>query len=113
MKNPISLLQEVMIKKKSMVHYEFLNSVEDHTDSDKPFTCKVQCNGLSAIGRGYRKKEAKHNAAKALLEILQITSDNDKEWDELVPNDENYENAIGALWVITKTIWREYSPINS
>ncbi|XP_012255614.2 RISC-loading complex subunit TARBP2-like [Athalia rosae] len=67
-KTPISILQEMMVKKSMVPNYELIhNGGGTHLNT---FTYQVSCNGLSATGTGRCKKDAKHEAAKAMLETI-------------------------------------------
>lgn len=67
-KTPVSMLQEMMQKKGSPPAYELIhNGGGTHQNI---FTYKVSCNGLSATGTGRNKKDAKHEAATAMLETI-------------------------------------------
>ncbi|XP_026667267.1 RISC-loading complex subunit tarbp2-like [Ceratina calcarata] len=68
MKSPISILQEIMKKKQEVPIYDLIvNQGGTHINT---FVYKVSCDNLVATGKGRSKKEAKHNAANALLEII-------------------------------------------
>jgi len=64
-KTPVSILQEMMVKQGMVPDYELIhNGGGRHVNT---FTYRVICDGLTAIGSGRCKKEAKHEAAKAML----------------------------------------------
>ncbi|XP_012229073.1 RISC-loading complex subunit TARBP2-like [Linepithema humile] len=64
-KTPVSILQEMMVKQGMIPDYELIHDGGGrHVNT---FTYKVTCDGLSAIGMGRCKKDAKHEAAKAML----------------------------------------------
>ncbi|OAD53780.1 Interferon-inducible double stranded RNA-dependent protein kinase activator A [Eufriesea mexicana] len=67
-KTPVSILQEMMIKNLTVPTYELIhNGGGSHMNS---FTYQVTCNELTATGVGRSKKDAKHEAAKAMLETI-------------------------------------------
>lgn len=67
-KTPVSILQEMMVKKCMVPNYELIfNGGGSHLNT---FTYQVSCNGLKANGTGRCKKDAKHEAAKAMLETI-------------------------------------------
>ncbi|XP_046734161.1 RISC-loading complex subunit TARBP2-like isoform X2 [Diprion similis] len=67
-KTPVSILQEMMVKKCTIPNYELIyNGGGSHENT---FTYQVTCDGLSATGMGRCKKDAKHEAAKAMLETI-------------------------------------------
>lgn len=67
-KTPVSILQEMMVKKCMVPNYELIhNGGGGHVNT---FTYQVSCDGLSAKGTGRCKKDAKHEAAKAMLETI-------------------------------------------
>ncbi|CAL1684123.1 unnamed protein product [Lasius platythorax] len=64
-KTPVSILQEMMVKQGMIPDYELIHDGGGrHVNT---FTYRVICDGLSATGTGRCKKEAKHEAAKAML----------------------------------------------
>lgn len=64
-KTPVSILQEMMVKQGMIPDYELIHDGGGrHVNT---FTYRVLCDGLSATGTGRCKKEAKHEAAKAML----------------------------------------------
>ncbi|XP_017892920.1 RISC-loading complex subunit tarbp2-like [Ceratina calcarata] len=68
MKSPITILQEIMRKKQEVPIYDLIvNQGGTHINT---FVYKVSCDRLVATGRGRSKREAKHNAANALLEAI-------------------------------------------
>nr|XP_050856164.1 interferon-inducible double-stranded RNA-dependent protein kinase activator A-like [Vespula vulgaris]XP_050856165.1 interferon-inducible double-stranded RNA-dependent protein kinase activator A-like [Vespula vulgaris]XP_050856166.1 interferon-inducible double-stranded RNA-dependent protein kinase activator A-like [Vespula vulgaris] len=67
-KTPVSILQEMMVKKQMIPDYELIHDGGGtHVNT---FTYRVTCEGLSATGTGRSKKDAKHEAAKAMLEKI-------------------------------------------
>lgn len=67
-KTPVTLLQELLIKKQLLPTYSLiLNGTGTH---DPIFKYEVSASGESAVGSGKSKKEAKHEAARLLLEKL-------------------------------------------
>ena len=75
-KTPVSVLQEMMTKKHCIVTYELIH--DGGGSHENTFAYKVECDGLSAVGTGRFKKEAKHNAAEEMLKkissgLLQLT----------------------------------------
>ncbi|KAL6264507.1 hypothetical protein P5V15_004615 [Pogonomyrmex californicus] len=64
-KTPVSILQEMMVKQGMIPDYELIHDGGGrHVNT---FTYRVSCDGLSATGTGRCKKDAKHEAAKAML----------------------------------------------
>ncbi|XP_012535170.1 RISC-loading complex subunit TARBP2 [Monomorium pharaonis] len=64
-KTPVSILQEMMVKQNMIPDYELIHDGGGrHVNT---FTYRVSCDGLSATGTGRCKKDAKHEAAKAML----------------------------------------------
>lgn len=64
-KTPVSILQEMMVKQGMIPDYELIHDGGGrHVNT---FTYRVECDGLSATGTGRCKKDAKHEAAKAML----------------------------------------------
>jgi len=64
-KTPVSILQEMMVKQGMIPDYELIHDGGGrHVNT---FTYRVTCDGLSANGTGRCKKDAKHEAAKAML----------------------------------------------
>jgi len=64
-KTPVSILQEMMVKQGMIPDYELIHDGGGrHVNT---FTYRVTCDGLSATGTGRCKKDAKHEAAKAML----------------------------------------------
>ncbi|XP_072743893.1 protein Loquacious [Anoplolepis gracilipes] len=64
-KTPVSILQELMAKQNMAPDYELIHDGGGrHVNT---FTYRVKCDGLTATGTGRCKKEAKHEAAKAML----------------------------------------------
>nr|UJZ92583.1 RISC-loading complex subunit tarbp2-like protein [Scaphoideus titanus] len=73
-KTPVSILQEILQKKGLTPQYELIyNGVGT---PDPIFKFRVTAEGLTAIGDGKSKKEAKHDAAAMLLRRL-LTNRND------------------------------------
>lgn len=67
-KTPVSILQEMMVKKGTNLNYDLIhNGGGSHQNI---FTYQVSCIGLTATGTGRCKKDAKHEAAKAMLEAI-------------------------------------------
>ncbi|XP_015608510.1 RISC-loading complex subunit TARBP2-like [Cephus cinctus] len=67
-KTPVSILQEMMVKKGTVPNYELIyDGGGSHINT---FTFQVTCDGLSATGTGRCKKDAKHEAAKTMLETI-------------------------------------------
>nr|XP_034191620.1 RISC-loading complex subunit TARBP2-like isoform X1 [Osmia lignaria] len=67
-KTPVSILQEMMVKKHTVPNYELIH--DGGGTHMNTFTYQVTCDGLSATGTGRSKKDAKHEAAKAMLETI-------------------------------------------
>jgi hypothetical protein len=67
-KTPVSMLQEMMVKKGSIPNYQLIyNGGGSHQNI---FTFQVSCDDLKASGTGRCKKDAKHEAAIAMLEAI-------------------------------------------
>lgn len=67
-KTPVSILQEMMVKKQTVPNYELIhNGGGTHINV---FTYQVSCDGLTATGTGRSKKDAKHEAAQAMLKAI-------------------------------------------
>ncbi|KAK9512075.1 hypothetical protein O3M35_000584 [Rhynocoris fuscipes] len=67
-KTPVTMLQELLIKKQLIPTYNIIfNGAGTH---DPLFKYEVAACGASAVGSGKSKKEAKHEAARLLLEKL-------------------------------------------
>lgn len=114
-KTPVSILQEMMIKELTVPTYELIhNGGGSHMNS---FIYQVTCNNLTATGVGRSKKDAKHEAAKAMLETiathrgyLQLPPSTEQTSVrtplpptvpeiERIPPDVPFVNAVGALQV--------------
>lgn len=68
-KTPVAILNEIMVKIRSTVVYELC---PDELKCNPPvFTYKVTCDGVATLGSGRSKKEAKQNAAQAMLDKIQ------------------------------------------
>ncbi|XP_061932018.1 interferon-inducible double-stranded RNA-dependent protein kinase activator A homolog [Apis cerana] len=67
-KTPVSILQEMMIKNKITPNYELIH--DGGGSHMNVFAYQVKCDDLIASGIGRSKKDAKHEAAKAMLEII-------------------------------------------
>ncbi|KAK2587046.1 hypothetical protein KPH14_011000 [Odynerus spinipes] len=67
-KTPVSILQEMMVKKHMVPDYVLIH--DGGGTHMNTFTYRVTCEGLSATGTGRSKKDAKHEAAKAMLETI-------------------------------------------
>lgn len=67
-KTPVSILQEMMVQNQITPNYELIH--DGGGTHINTFTYKVICDGLSATGTGRCKKDAKHEAAKAMLETI-------------------------------------------
>lgn len=67
-KTPVSILQEMMVKEQTVPNYELIH--DGGGTHMNTFTYQVTCDGLRAIGTGRSKKDAKHEAAKAMLEVI-------------------------------------------
>ncbi|XP_053989742.1 RISC-loading complex subunit TARBP2-like [Hylaeus volcanicus] len=67
-KTPVSILQEMMVKKQTVPDYELIH--DGGGTHINTFTYKVTCDGLSANGTGRSKKDAKHEAANAMLQAI-------------------------------------------
>ncbi|XP_011312769.1 probable RISC-loading complex subunit BRAFLDRAFT_242885 isoform X2 [Fopius arisanus] len=67
-KTPVSILQEMMVKKGSVPNYELIH--DGGGSHENTFTYRVTCEGLLATGTGRCKKDAKHAAASNMLEAI-------------------------------------------
>ncbi|XP_043261737.1 interferon-inducible double-stranded RNA-dependent protein kinase activator A-like [Colletes gigas] len=67
-KTPISILQEMMVKKQIVPDYQLIH--DGGGTHINTFVYKVTCDGLTANGTGRSKKDAKHQAAKAMLQTI-------------------------------------------
>jgi len=67
-KTPVSILQEMCIRKGDVPQYELIH--DGGGSHEALFKYKVLVGEMSAIGSGRSKKEAKHDAAKCLLNRL-------------------------------------------
>lgn len=94
-KTPVTLLQELLLKKGETPDYVLLhNGVGTH---DPLFVYEVTGLGKTAVGRGKSKREAKHAAAQ---ELLYMINDTERKLESVVQSpyaDVLKENAIGAL----------------
>ncbi|KYQ51235.1 hypothetical protein ALC60_09700 [Trachymyrmex zeteki] len=69
-KTPVSILQEMMVKQGMIPDYELIHDGGGrHVNT---FTYRVTCDSLSATGTGRCKKDAKHEAAKAMLTEIAV-----------------------------------------
>lgn len=67
-KTSVSLLHEMMAQQKQVVNYELIkDGGGTHVNH---FVYRVSCQGLQATGEGRSKREAKHEAAEAMLYAL-------------------------------------------
>ncbi|KAJ8670743.1 hypothetical protein QAD02_002002 [Eretmocerus hayati] len=73
-KNPISFLQEYMMAKKKVAPNYIVIDERKGTHINS-FIIRVECNGKHADGKGSSKKEAKTEAAKNMLKMLQLGQD--------------------------------------
>lgn len=69
-KTPVSILQELMTKRCIIPTYEVLPDSEGVGTHSPLFYCRATAAGISAIGKAHSKKEAKHEAARLVLEKL-------------------------------------------
>lgn len=69
-KTPVSILQEMMVKKCVTPNYELIH--DGGGTHANTFTFQVSCDGLTARGTGRCKKDAKHEAAKNMLEAIAL-----------------------------------------
>lgn len=67
-KTPVSILHEIMAKNLATPNYELIH--DGGGTHINTFTYRVTCEGLTATGVGRSKKDAKHEAAKAMLEAI-------------------------------------------
>lgn len=70
-KTPVSILQEMMVKKQIVPQYDLIH--DGGGTHINTFIYRVQCDGLSATGQGRCKKDAKHEAAKAMIQAIATT----------------------------------------
>lgn len=69
-KTPVSILQEMMVKNGTTPNYELIHDGGGtHVNT---FTYRVTCDTLVATGTGRCKKDAKHEAAKSMLEAIAV-----------------------------------------
>ncbi|KAF7997415.1 hypothetical protein HCN44_005986 [Aphidius gifuensis] len=71
-KTPISILQEMMVKKGQVPKYQLIH--DGGGTHENTFTWSVACEGLVAKGTGRCKKTAKHIAANKMLELIADTN---------------------------------------
>lgn len=67
-KTNVSILQEMMVKKGTVPNYELIH--DGGGTHINTFTYRVTCDGYVADGTGRCKKDAKHTAAKNMLDII-------------------------------------------
>ncbi|XP_068988366.1 protein Loquacious-like [Bombus flavifrons] len=67
-KTPVSMLHEIMAKNLVTPNYELIH--DGGGTHINTFTYRVTCEGLTATGVGRSKKDAKHEAAKAMIEAI-------------------------------------------
>ncbi|XP_073980908.1 protein Loquacious-like isoform X3 [Rhodnius prolixus] len=99
-KTPVTLLQELLVKQQQLPAYSLiLNGTGTHQPI---FKFEVSASGETAIGTGKSKKEAKHEAARLLLEKLR--HGNDVKNDDIIDININSpyaevvkDNAVGML----------------
>lgn len=99
-KTPVSMLQEMCIRKGGLPHYELIH--DGGGSHEALFKYKVCVGEVIAVGTGRSKKEAKHDAAKTILKKLQEQQEQDDLAEEVMDVSSPYkgklqENAIGAL----------------
>ncbi|XP_069703528.1 interferon-inducible double-stranded RNA-dependent protein kinase activator A homolog [Periplaneta americana] len=101
-KTPVSMLQEMCIRKSTLPHYELIH--DGGGSHEALFKYKVCVGEVIAVGSGRSKKEAKHDAAKIILKRLQEEggSSPDISAAEVMDVSSPYkgklqENAVGAL----------------
>lgn len=115
-KTPVSILQEMMVKMQMIPNYELIH--DGGGTHMNTFTYRVTCEGLIATGTGRSKKDAKHEAAKAMLEKIAVhraypqlpasplqspvkqSTPSSVPASPRIPPNEPFVNAIGALQVI-------------
>uniref|UniRef100_A0A146MGP0 Interferon-inducible double stranded RNA-dependent protein kinase activator A A n=1 Tax=Lygus hesperus TaxID=30085 RepID=A0A146MGP0_LYGHE len=67
-KTPVTILQELLMKKHMVPNYNLiLNGVGTH---EPIFKYEVSADGYKAVGSGKSKKEAKHDAAHQMLQVM-------------------------------------------
>lgn len=69
-KTPVTILQEIMVKKGTVPKYELIH--DGGGTHINTFTYEVTCDGLRATGTGRCKKDAKHEAANAMLTTIAV-----------------------------------------
>lgn len=67
-KTPVSILQEMMVKKQIVPQYDLIH--DGGGTHINTFIYQVICDGLCATGQGRCKKDAKHEAAKAMIQAI-------------------------------------------
>ncbi|CAK9805152.1 Interferon-inducible double-stranded RNA-dependent protein kinase activator A [Anthophora plagiata] len=67
-KTPVSILHEMMVQEKILPNYELIH--DGGGTHMNTFTYRVTCGNFTANGTGRSKKNAKHEAAKAVLEMI-------------------------------------------
>lgn len=109
-KTPVSILQEMMVKKGTVPHYELIH--DGGGTHENTFTYQVSCQGLYANGTGRCKKDAKHLAAMNMLETIAAENNylalppipgespvRTMPTPHILSADEPFVNAIGELQV--------------
>lgn len=95
-KTPVTLLHEYLMKGGQVPDYKLVyNGVGTH---DPLFQYEVSAKGMLAVGKGKSKKEAKHDAARALLLKLKDENALEEEVAVVSPYEHSLkENAVGQL----------------
>ncbi|KAE8573933.1 protein Loquacious isoform X2 [Halyomorpha halys] len=95
-KTPVTLLHEYLMKGGEVPDYKLVyNGVGTH---DPLFQYEVSAKGMEAVGKGKSKKEAKHDAARALLLKLKDEKALEQEVEVVSPYEHSLkENAVGQL----------------
>ncbi|XP_052869419.1 interferon-inducible double-stranded RNA-dependent protein kinase activator A homolog B isoform X1 [Anopheles cruzii] len=90
MKTPISVLQELLSRRGITPQYDLIQ-VEGAVH-EPTFRYRVSYQDKDAMGTGKSKKEAKHAAAKALIDKLTGMSYNEQQTGQLIMKPENLNN---------------------
>ncbi|XP_067003383.2 interferon-inducible double-stranded RNA-dependent protein kinase activator A homolog B [Anabrus simplex] len=102
-KTPVSIIHELCMRKGSPPQYDLI--VDGGGTHEALFKYRVDADGVTAVGKGRSKKQAKHDAAKNVLDQLakceaespELTVPEDALDVESPYRDKIQENAVGAL----------------
>lgn len=98
-KTPVSVLYEYGIKNGIVPHFDLIVS---GSAPHSTFTYVAKYGSEQALGKGRSKQEAKHEAARNLLQLLDLSAQNDGREDVkqlMVPHEGSVGyNAVGALY---------------